>query len=133
MMAPLSDETREHLRELSRRLLRLHKTLLDLQRHEYDADHLPPASGGELLNLVLHDPHFAWLRALSAIIVQVDDLAARDELATEEDARKQLAAVEALLRASGDETSPFGRRYRDALQASPDVVVAHGHVMALFA
>ncbi len=131
MMAPLSDEMRLHLRELSRRLLGLHKALLDLQRREYESDHLPPSSGGELLQLVLHDPHFAWLRTLSALIVQVDELVMTDELATEDDARKQLARVESLLHAPGGTGADFGTRYREALQTSPDVVVAHGHVVAL--
>lgn len=131
MMAPLSDETRLRLRELSRRLLGLHKALLDLQRREYESDHLPPASGGELLQLVLHDPHFAWLRTLSALIVQVDELVLTDELATEDDARRQLARVESLLHAPGGNGPDFGTRYREALQISPDVVIAHGHVVAL--
>jgi hypothetical protein len=131
MMAPLSDGTRQLLRELSRRLLRLHKALLDLQRREYESDHLPPSSGTELLHLVLNDPHFAWLRTLSALIVQVDDLALTDELATEDDARAQLARIESLLHAPDGDATAFGTRYREALQMSPDVVVAHGHVVAL--
>jgi hypothetical protein len=131
MMAPLSDETRQRLRELSRRLLSLHKALLDLQRREYASDHLPPSSGGELLQLVLHDPHFAWLRTLSALIVQVDELVLTDELATEDDARKQVARVESLLHSASGDGTAFGARYREALQMSPDVVVAHGHVVAL--
>lgn len=131
MMAPLSAETREQLRELSRRLLRLHKALLDLNQREYAADHLPPSSGTELLHLVLDDPHFAWLRALSSLIVQLDDLALTDELATEDDARQHVRRVEGLLHSSGGDNAEFGERYRDALQKSPEVVVAHGHVMAL--
>jgi hypothetical protein len=131
MMAPLSEETRTRLKELSRRLLRLHKALLDLQRREYESDHVPPASGGELLQLVLNDPHFAWLRTLSALIVQIDDLVLTDELATEGDAQSKLKRVESLLHTTNGEPAEFNTRYREALQLSPDVVVAHGHVVAL--
>lgn len=131
MMAPLSEDTRTRLRELSRRLLRLHKALLDLQRREYESDHLPPASGGELLQLVLNDRHFAWLRTLSALIVQIDDLVLTDELATEDDAQSKLERVESLLHTTNGEPGEFNARYREALQLSPDVVVAHGHVVAL--
>jgi hypothetical protein len=131
MMVPLSAETREQLRELSRRLLRLHKALLDLNRREYESDHLPPSSGTELLQLVLDDPHFAWLRTLSSLIVQLDDLTLTDELATEEDARLLVRRVHALLHASGGDAAEFGERYREALQKSPEVVVAHGQVVAL--
>lgn len=80
---------------------------------------------------MLHDPHFAWLRTLSALIVQVDELVLTDELATEDDARKQLTRVESLLHTTGEDGAVFGVRYREALQTSPDVVVAHGQVMAL--
>ena len=40
---PLTDATRAHLRELSQRLLQLHKVLLDLQRAEYNSDHVWPS------------------------------------------------------------------------------------------
>lgn len=130
-MAPLSEETRLRLRELSRRLLRLHKALLDLQRREYESDHLPPSSGTELLRLVLDDPHFAWLRTLSALIVQIDELVLADELATEADAEAKVKDVESLLHTTNGAPGAFNIRYREALQASPDVVVAHGHVVAL--
>lgn len=130
-MAPLSDKTRDRLREMSRRLLKLHKALLDLQRREYESDHLPPSSGGELLRLVLDDPHFAWLRTLSALIVEIDDFVLTDELATEEDGLAKMARVEALLHTVGGEPVIFNTRYREALQVSPDVVVAHGQVIAV--
>lgn len=132
MMEPLSESTRGRLREVSRRLLKLHKALLDLQRREYESDHVPPASGGELLQLVLNGPDFAWLRTLSALIVQIDDLVSTDELATEADAQGLLERVQALLHTSNGEPGAFTARYREALQGSPDVVVAHGEVMALF-
>jgi len=131
-MAPLSDDTRQRLRECSQRLLRLHKALLDLQRREYESDHLPPSSGTELLRLVLDHPDFAWLRTLSGLIVEIDDLASTDELATEDDADAKLKRVASLLHTSNGEPGAFNSRYREALQASPDVVVAHGQVMALF-
>jgi hypothetical protein len=131
---PLSDPTRAQLRELSQRLLRLHKVLLDLQRAEYNSDHVPPSSGTELLNLVLNDPAFAWLRTLSALIVQIDDLVAVDPVATEADGIAVRDRVHVLLRpGAGQPPSDFTRRYQEALQSSPDAVMAHADVMALFA
>jgi hypothetical protein len=131
---PLTEPTRAHLRELSQRLLRLHKVLLDLQRAEYNSDHVPPSSSSELLNLVLNDPAFAWLRTLSALIVQVDDLVSADPVATEADGVALREKAQGLLR-PGNAQPPgdFTRRYQEALQSSPDAVMAHAHVMALFA
>ena len=129
---PLTDATRAHLRELSQRLLQLHKVLLDLQRAEYNSDHVPPSSGTELLNLVLNDPAFAWLRTLSALIVQIDDLIGVDPVATEADGLALRDKAHGLLRPSGQPPSDFTRRYQAALQSSPDAVVAHAAVLALF-
>jgi len=131
---PLTDPTRAQLRELSQRLLRLHKILLDQQRAEYNSDHVPPSSSTELLNLVLNDPAFAWLRTLSALIVQVDDLVSADPVATEADAVALRDKAHGLLRPANAHTpTDFTRRYQEALQSSPDAVMAHAHVMALFA
>lgn len=131
---PLSDPTRQRLRDLSQRLLKLHKALLDVQRRSHDADSLPVRSRGELLQLVLSDPEFAWLRTLSTLIVQVDELVQTDELATEDDARALVDRARSLIQ-PGDAGSPpeFASRYKEALQTSPDVVVAHGGIVALLA
>lgn len=134
MATPLSDSTRQHLRELSQRLLRLHKALLDVQRRSHDADSLPIRSQSELLQLVLGDPEFAWLRTLSTLIVQVDELWQADELALEDDARALVERVRAVIQPGGDTVpAEFSGRYKDALQTSPDVIVAHGSLVALLA
>jgi len=49
-------------------LLALHKTLLDAQRVRYEREHGRVESRGELLDLVLRDASFEWLRVLSALI-----------------------------------------------------------------
>lgn len=134
VMRPLSDSTRRHLQELSLRLLRLHKALLDVQRRSHDADSLPVRSRTELLQLVLGDAEFAWLRTLSTLIVQVDELVQTDELATEDDARGLLERARGLIQPGDAGTAPdFASRYKDALQSSPDVVVAHGALVAFLA
>ncbi len=133
MATPLSDARRETLRDLSQRLLRLHKALLEVQRRDHDAERLPVRSRGELLQLVLQDPEFAWLRTLSTLIVQVDELVQDDELATEDDALGLMERVRGLIQhgGNGGGSAEFGERYKAALQSSPDVVVAHGAVVAL--
>jgi hypothetical protein len=58
-------------------LLRLHKTLLDAQRVRYEREHGRVESTGELLDLVLRDASFEWLRVLSALIAGSTSLARR--------------------------------------------------------
>jgi hypothetical protein len=117
------------LHELRTRLTRLHKTLLEEERSAYESAHGPVASGPELLRLLLHDEAFAWLRSLSAMIAAID--AALDE-AEDGDAAAEpfVRQARALLRSGG--SSVFDTKYRDALQRSPAVVMAHAAVVKLF-
>ena len=119
-----------HLRDLRGRLTELHKTLLDEARGVYEAEYGPVASPPALLQLVLHHEAFAWLRALSGMISAIDealDEAEGEVAAAEVDAFFRRAR--ALLRSSGD--GRFETRYREALQRSPEVVMAHAAVVRL--
>ena len=80
----------------------------------------------ELLGLLLHDPQFAWLRSLSMLMTQID--AAVDELdpITADDAQRACLEAYRLLK-SGD-SGAFQDKYRDALQDSPDIIMAHARV-----
>lgn len=72
------------LRLVRDRLLRLHKTLLDAERRAYERTHGRVDSSGEWLRLVLAHEHFAWLRPMSGLIVQIDDWIARADATTAE-------------------------------------------------
>ncbi|BCA55260.1 hypothetical protein W02_24000 [Nitrospira sp. KM1] len=119
-----------HLSKLSRALLRLHKALLDDERQSYERVHGRIASSGALLQLVLGDSSFAWLRPLSQLTAKLDEL---DE-SKEPEASAQITAVLASIRTlltPMEEGEGFGRRYYSALQREPDVVLAHTEVKAL--
>ena len=118
-------DERERLRDLSRRLLRLHKILLDREREAYEQRHGAIPSGA-LFRLVLDDEAFAWLRTLSALIAQIDTAVDADEPIGREDAERAFRETYRLLK-SGSE-GYFQDRYRVALQDSPDVVMAHADV-----
>lgn len=119
---------RTRLREVSRRLLRLHRLLLDRERLAYEGRH-GTVTSGELLGLLLNDEGFAWLRSLSTLVAQIDALTDGDAPLTPEDAQAVYREAHRLLK-SGD-NGLFQDRYRDALQESPDVVMAHADVSAL--
>src|SRR5215213_68428 len=68
-----SDATRDNLKVLRLGLLRLHKTLLDLERRDYERARGRIGNSYEFLQLVLKDPWFDWLHRLSELIVQIDE------------------------------------------------------------
>lgn len=119
------DHHRERLRDLSIRLVRLHKALVDRERLTYEERHGAIPSG-ELFRLLLHDERFAWLRSLSALIAQIDTAVDAREPLAEEDVQRALRETHRLLKSGG--TGEFQDNYREALQDSPHVVMAHAEV-----
>src|SRR5260221_11891686 len=65
--------------KLRHALLQLHKALPDAQRIRYERVNGRVESRGELLDLVLRDADFEWLRVLSALIARLDELAAAED------------------------------------------------------
>jgi hypothetical protein len=125
--ASMTDRTRGELRELRTRLLNLHKVLLEDAKAAYEMDRGRVGSPGNLLQLVINDPWFAWLHALSELIVRIDQSVARDSGATAADGADLIEQVGRLLTASEDGEG-FARRYFEALQRQPAVVLAHADV-----
>jgi catechol 2,3-dioxygenase len=127
---PLAPATRTKLGELRTRLLALHKALLDDAKSAYEMDRGRIASTGALLQLVIHDPWFAWLHQISELVVRIDEMTTADARTTEADARIVLEQVDRLLLPS-ESGEPFARRYFEAIQRQPAVVLAHGDVKKL--
>lgn len=122
----LLPSTRRQLTELRKSLLVLHKTLLDLERIAYEREH-GRTTAGELLQLVLKDAHFAWLHALSELIVRIDELLDAEEQPDEAEAQQLLTQTRLLL-SPVDNSAPFSQRYYAILQREPAAVVAHGAI-----
>jgi hypothetical protein len=126
----ISESTLQRLRSVRQALLRLHKRLLEYERETYERAGGRISNPYELLQLVMQDSWFAWLHHLSEFIVQIDELLDADEQPLESVAVALLDQARSLLVPSeaGDE---FQRKYFEALQLSPDVVLAHADVVKL--
>src|SRR5277367_897633 len=109
------------LTALRHTLLTHHKALLDSERARYERDVERVQSSGQMLNLVLHDPFFAWLHELSELIVTIDETLDADDPATAADAARLLAQARTLL-LPVESGQGFRGQYFDALQRDPDVV-----------
>jgi catechol 2,3-dioxygenase len=127
---PMSDATRQLLIELRPRLLQLHKVLLDDARAAYEMDRGRVGTNANLLQLVINDSWFAWLHSLSELVVRIDEAVEPDAPATQTDATALVDQVGRLLTAS-ETGEGFTRRYYEALQRQPAVVLAHADVRRL--
>jgi hypothetical protein len=128
------DLTKQRLTDLRNGLLGLHKTLLDSERGTYERDIARIGSSGELLKLVLYDPWFAWLHELSEFVVLIDEtLDTFDKTPAAQgpppviDAERLIEQARELL-APNETGTGFAKRYFEALQRDPDVVLAHARM-----
>ncbi len=119
---PINDQSRELLGNLRDLLLDQHKLLLDRERAEYEKTHEPIAGPGAFLSLVLSDPHFAWLKQISTLIVEIDEALSRRSKAGQTEADALTARARDMMRPREHGTD-FQMRYYSAIQESPDVVI----------
>lgn len=121
----------QRLTDLRNGLLGLHKTLLDSERAIYERDIARISSSGELLRLVMYDPWFAWLHELSELVVWIDEALDAEEPPNGLEAERLIGQARELL-APTDTGKGFAKRYLEALQRDPDVVLAHAQMRKVF-
>ena len=120
------EATLRRLKEIRSGLLRLHKILLEMERADFERD-FGRLNSGELLQLVINHAQFAWLRQISALVVEIDETLDAEEPVTADDVLRLLAQTRSLLTSSEDEV--FRAKYQAALQREPAAVMAHAEVM----
>ena len=120
--------TSERVREVRLKILHLHQGLLEIERKSYERIH-GRVNSGELLQLVINHPQFAWLRIVSALVVQIDEMLDADQPASAEDMINLIAAARQLFTESNDQE--FQQKYHATLQQEPEVVMAHSALMTL--
>jgi hypothetical protein len=116
---------------LARALRQLHAALLGSARDEYMRDHglADPPAPGELLMLATQDEGFAWLRSLSELMAQIDELADDAQATADPQLRAAVrGAVEQLLAPAPGDAGNFAANYGRHLHAHPDTVMAHAAV-----
>jgi len=116
------------LREVRLRLLHLHQTLLEMERKDFERTH-GRVNSGEMLQLVINHAQFAWLRMVSALVVQIDEMLDADEPVTDADVNNLITGARQLFTAS--KNKEFSDKYQAALQHVPEVVMAHSALMKL--
>ena len=117
----------QRLQQLRDELLQLHKTLIETERVTYEQTMGAIPSPNHFLQLLTHNPWFAWLQPMSQLIVLVDESLDEKEPLTTEGVDGLFRQTQNLLVVS-EEGEGFSKHYFDALQRDPDVVLAHAAV-----
>ncbi len=126
----LTDATRQRLKVLSKAFLRLHKTLLEDTKAEYEAANGKIPNPGVYLSLVLDDPYFAWLRKISSLIALIDEAASVRRPAAETEAQALLNEAKILLNFEASDEY-FNDKLQAVLQKNPDAVVGHNDTLVI--
>lgn len=121
---------RERLIGLRLALLNLHKTLLNMERRDYERAH-GYVNTGELFRLVVDHAQFAWLHNISEFVVRIDETLSAKEPVTSEYTSSAIAVARKMFvpTESGD---AFQKKYFDAIQRDPAVVIDHAELARLF-
>jgi len=117
----------EQCARLRSALLNLHRTLIALERREYEKFH-GRTSSGDFLQVVAFDDCMKWLEPLSRLIVMLDEALdpARDAGLTPAVVSARLRELLSLDRSREDE---FIQRYLRHFDTAPDLAVEHAAVL----
>jgi len=121
---------REKLVALRLSLLRLHKTLLDMERRDYERVN-GHVSTGELFRLVIDHEQFAWLHNISEFVVRLDEALSAEVPVTTDDTRSAIMLARKMF-APSEAGDAFQKHYFDAIQRDPAVVMEHAQLARLF-
>lgn len=118
-----SSDLQYRLAPVREAMLNLHRNLLDAERMAYERLNGRVPGSADVLQLAIHDPWFAWLRPLTALLVAMDEAMLEDS--PEADSRVPGLLEEARLMVRADEEgSDFQQRLFEFVQRSPDVAIA---------
>lgn len=126
MTHPPATATAE-LELLSRKLQQLYSHLLEAER-----EFQPPLAALELLDRLVNDPAWAWLRPLSTLIADIDHVLAQDSPPSDHDRAVVAGHLRGLLAGEGDlQNEQFLSHYRALLQTNLSLASAHGELKGL--
>jgi hypothetical protein len=120
------EERTPRTNEIRHGLLALHRAIVTVEKIGYERLH-GRMSAGDFLNVLVNAEEFAWLRPLTTLIVQLDEVL--DEPGQADVAASVQEIREVLTPAA--EGSPFQQRYAQLIQSSPEIALAHASLARL--
>jgi hypothetical protein len=109
--------------EVRHAMLELHRRLIDAQRIQYEKVHGRVATANEFLGLVLEHRDFEWIRALSALVAQLDEWR-EDEHADPKQLQAIVDTLRRLIQPQGANLS-FSKKYWEMVEGTPEVLIDH--------
>lgn len=110
---------KDKLNNLIKLLLELHKSLLDLERAEYEKNNGVISNNYEYFQLVVNSDDFRWLRSLSELIASLDSESEKDEL-EHRTIKAILEKLQSIFQVNNDEE--FSKRYSYFLEHKANLV-----------
>jgi len=124
-----SPSPEQHCTRVRTALLKLHRTLVALERQQYEKVH-GRQSAGDFLQVMAYDESMRWLEPLSRLIVMLDE--ALDEKSTIETAPHVVVArALELLKLDRERADEFSSRYLHHFDHSADLAVEHAALVQL--
>ena len=116
----------EQLKNARDILLKLHKSMIDIEREMYEGLN-GKVSPAQFVTLLMEDDDFAWLRKFSSLIVEIDEMFASKDGVSDELVEASLQKVRELANMS-ESDDYFKAKYQFALQKSPDAAGLHSQL-----
>lgn len=127
-----SDAKLQQLKTVRKKLLALHKALLDSEKGIYEQFYGRIQTTGEYFRLVTTHDWFSWLRPISQFIVQMDDVIHAKEPVPPEKIDQLLQQAQQLMQPDAEGTS-LNKRYLHAIQRDPQIALMHADYSRQFA
>ena len=122
-------ENAEKLKNARNILLKLHKSMLDLEREMYEGIH-GQQSPTNFITLLMEDEDFAWLRKFSMLIVEIDEMFDLKDGVTSEMVEASLVKVRELVEMK-EPDEYFRAKYQFAIQRDPNSAALHSQLRAI--
>lgn len=120
----------DNLKEIRNELLSLHKTLMEIERANYEAA-FGKVTNMELLNLLFDHQNFTWLREISVLVSEIDELFASKQ-GVDISLMDNLFLKSKSLFDESEESIEFKRKYKANLDIESSVENHHQRLLGLF-
>jgi hypothetical protein len=121
----------EKLKNARNILLKLHKSMIDIEREMYEGLN-GPVTPAQFVTLLMEDDDLGWLRKFSILIVEIDEMFASKDGVDDALVDASLQKVTELANLS-EPDDYFRNKYQFALQRSPDSAGLHSQLKKVLA